>query len=143
MCSKTYFYFFLIFGKEFLHFLLELELIRLIFIRQYDDYILLKDIHYFVFSPTLTFNSNKIHYIVYFFCFLCITHFYFTGCVSLNVFTISNLLKEKHVFITGGKSHNCPILTFPDNPQTKFTQEKYKKTCFIFNTNTEGHIFYF
>ncbi len=46
---------------------------------------------------------------------------------SLNVLSIADLLREKLAFLTGGTSHNCPILTFPDNPQTELTQEKYKK----------------
>lgn len=46
---------------------------------------------------------------------------------SCSVLSISDLLREKLAFITGGRRHNCPILTFPDNPQIELTQEKYKK----------------
>jgi hypothetical protein len=45
---------------------------------------------------------------------------------SLNVLSIADLLREKLAFITGGTSHHCPILTFPDNPKTELTQEKYQ-----------------
>jgi hypothetical protein len=44
----------------------------------------------------------------------------------LNVLSIADLLREKLAFITGGTSHHCPILTFPDNPKTELTQEKYQ-----------------
>jgi len=46
---------------------------------------------------------------------------------SLSVLSTADLLREKLAFITGGTYHNYPILTFPDNPQIEFTQEKYKK----------------
>jgi hypothetical protein len=46
---------------------------------------------------------------------------------SLNILSSADLLRENFSFITGGTSHNCPILTFPDNPHTELTQEKYKK----------------
>ncbi len=46
---------------------------------------------------------------------------------SLSVLSTADLLREKLAFITGGTNHNYPILTFPDNPQIEFTQEKYKK----------------
>ncbi|CAF4927692.1 unnamed protein product, partial [Rotaria sp. Silwood1] len=46
---------------------------------------------------------------------------------SLSVLSIADLLQEKLAFLTGGISHNCPILTFPDNTQIELTQEKYKK----------------
>jgi len=46
---------------------------------------------------------------------------------SLSVLSTADLLREKLAFITGGTNHIYPILTFPDNPQIEFTQEKYKK----------------
>ncbi len=46
---------------------------------------------------------------------------------SLSVLSTADILREKLAFITGATSHNCPILTFPDNPQIELTQEKYKK----------------
>ncbi|CAF0903791.1 unnamed protein product [Didymodactylos carnosus] len=46
---------------------------------------------------------------------------------SLNVMTTADLLRERIAFITGGSTHNCPILTFPDNPNIEISQEKYKK----------------
>ncbi|CAF3903341.1 unnamed protein product [Rotaria magnacalcarata] len=46
---------------------------------------------------------------------------------SLCVLSTADLLRERLAFVTGGTSHNCPILTFPDNPQIELTQDKYKK----------------
>ncbi|CAF4386411.1 unnamed protein product, partial [Adineta steineri] len=46
---------------------------------------------------------------------------------SLNVLSIADLLHERFAFVTGGTSHQCPILIFPDNPYNELTQEKYKK----------------
>ncbi|CAF3661359.1 unnamed protein product [Rotaria sordida] len=46
---------------------------------------------------------------------------------SLSVLSTTDLLQERLAFITGSISHNCPILTFPDNSQIELTQEKYKK----------------
>lgn len=45
----------------------------------------------------------------------------------MNILATADLLREKLAFITGGINHNCPILTFPDNPHIELTQEKYKK----------------
>ena len=38
-----------------------------------------------------------------------------------------DLLCENLAFITGGMNTDCPILTFPDNPQIELTQDKYRK----------------
>ncbi|CAF0722287.1 unnamed protein product [Didymodactylos carnosus] len=46
---------------------------------------------------------------------------------SLSVMTTADLLRERIAFITGGATHNCPIITFPDNPNIDISQEKYKK----------------
>jgi len=46
---------------------------------------------------------------------------------SLSVLSTADLLRERLAFITGGTCHECPILTFPDNPQIELTQDKYKK----------------
>jgi hypothetical protein len=46
---------------------------------------------------------------------------------SISILSTADILREKLAFITGGTSHGCPILTFPDNPQVEFTQDKYKK----------------
>ncbi|CAF1238864.1 unnamed protein product [Adineta steineri] len=46
---------------------------------------------------------------------------------SLSVLSTADLLRERLAFLTGGTCHQCPILTFPDNPQIELTQDKYKK----------------
>ncbi|CAF1044911.1 unnamed protein product [Rotaria magnacalcarata] len=46
---------------------------------------------------------------------------------SLNVLSTADLLNQRLAFLTGGTSHDCPILTFPDNSKIELTQENYKK----------------
>lgn len=47
--------------------------------------------------------------------------------MSSNILSVVDLLCENLAFITGGTNADCPILTFPDNPQIELTQEKYRK----------------